>query len=264
MDWARSAKEFNFARDYGDYWRKESPDPGRMQIRRNTSLALCQAISGKIDPAAMMKFLRNHHEGTSTAPRWGVPETFWATLCMHDNPKGRNHTAASEVCHLRESMPPLLRQVYWASFSNPCCNVFKPLYLHGTKAPANYAQGTSTYSADSPWWWANRIKLLCDLNYPALNPWVRGTFDETEKWILQRQPDYEAQAMNLLKKGNQEAAVALLQKYLEENFSRIEREYKKLNEELPSKLDTTGIKFLFLDYLKEWTSKKGVPLPLQN
>lgn len=264
MGWTKSAKDFNFARDYGDYWRKDSADPGAMQIRRNTSLAACQAISGKIDPAAMMKLLRNHNEGTNVAPRWSAPESFWPTLCMHDKPSAGYHSAASEVCHLRESMPPLLRQVYWAGFSNPCSNVFKPFYLHGPKPPAGYAQGTSSYSSDSPWWWANRIKLLCELNFPALNPVVRGTFDETEKWILKRQRDYEAQALDLLKTQRQDAAVALLQKYIDENCSRIAVEYRKLNDDLPASLNAAGIKFLFFDYLKDWTSKAGVPLPVRN
>jgi len=264
MGWTRSVKDFNFARDYGDYWRKDSADPGRMQIRRNASLALCQALSGKIDPPATMKFLRSHNEGTSIAPRWAAPETFWPTLCMHDNPRAGYHSAASEVCHLRASMPPLLRQVYWASFSNPCCNVFKPFYLHGPKVPIDYARGTSTYATDSPWWWANRLKLLCDLNYSALNPVVRDAFDKTERWMLERQRDYETQALNLLAKGNREAAAAILQKYVDENCSRIEREYRKLNDDLPPRLKTAGIKFLFLDYLKDWTSKAGIPLPLQD
>jgi len=263
MGWTKSAADFNFARDYGDYWKKESPDPGAMQIRRNESFTLCQGSSGKIDPAAMMKFTRNHHEGTVVGPRWGASETFWATLCLHDNPKSGYHSAASEVCHLRAWMPPLLRQVYWASFSNPCDNVFKPFYFHGPKVPANYGEGTSTYSADSPWWWANRVKLLCDLNYQALNPAVRGVFDETEKWILQRQSPYESQALDLVKKDQQGAAVALLQKYIDENCSRIEKEYKMLNEVLPVQLETVGIKYVFTDYLKDWSSKKGVPLPIQ-
>jgi secernin len=148
--WTKLKEDFNFARDYGDYWGKDSPNPGNMQIRRNASYALCQRMSGKIDPKTMMKITRNHHEGTALEPRWGAAETFWATLCMHDSPKSGYHSAASDVCHLRAEMPPLLRQVYWASFSNPCCNVFKPFYLHGAQIPADYAQGTSTYSTDSP------------------------------------------------------------------------------------------------------------------
>lgn len=161
-------------------------------------------------------------------------------------------------------MPLLLRQVYWAGFSNPCSSVFKPFYFHGPKPPADYSRGTCTYSADSPWWWANRIKLLCELNYSALNPAVRGVFDETEGWILQRQCNYESQAMDLLRKKQQDAAVALLQKYVDENCSRIETEYNKLNEELPAKLEATGRRYLFLDYLRDWTTRAGVPLPFKN
>jgi hypothetical protein len=106
------------------------------------------------------------------------------------------------------------------------------------------------------------VKLLCDLNYQALNPTVRGVFDETEKWILQRQIPNESQALDLIKKGQQEAAVALLQKYIDENCSRIEKEYKMLNKVLPMQLNTVGIKYVFLEYLKDWSSKKGVPLPI--
>ncbi len=261
--WARSAKDFNFARDYGDYWRKDSPNPGEMQVRRNASLALCQRIQGKIDPAAMMRLLRDHHEGTLIESRWGAPETFWPTLCMHDNWKDGYHTAASQVCHLRASMPPLLRQVFWASFSNPCCNVFKPFYLNGPKVPATYAAGTSTYASDSPWWWAHRVKLLSDLNYRSLNLGVRAVFDETEKWILERQGLQEARALDLLGKNQADEATVVLQQFVDENCVRIEKEYAMLNKSLPLQLETLGVKYLFLDFLRDWSVKKGVPLPLE-
>ena len=39
MGWTKSATDFNFARDYGDYWRKDSSNAGNMQIRRNMTLA---------------------------------------------------------------------------------------------------------------------------------------------------------------------------------------------------------------------------------
>jgi hypothetical protein len=49
------------------------------------------------------------------------------------------------------------------------------------------------------------VKLLCDLNYQALNPTVRGVFNETEKWILQRQSPYEFQALELIRGQQNEA-----------------------------------------------------------
>jgi len=128
--------------------------------------------------------------------------------------------------------------------------------------PASYAKGTSTYSADSPYWWANRVKLLCDLNYRALNPTVRAVFGLTEQWEMKRQRTYEAEALKLINAGNQTAAVRLLQQFTDENCDRVEKEYKMLNETLTTMLETVGIEYVFTDYLKGWSSKNGVPLPI--
>ncbi len=264
MGWTGSSDEFNFSRDYGDYWGKDSKNPGNMQIRRNMTLSCLKTDSGQISPASMMKINRSHLEGTVAEPRWGAPETFWATPCMHDSVGSGYHSAASIVAHLRAEMPPLLRQVYWAGFSNPCCNVFKPFYMHGPKVPEGYAVGTSTYSDDSPWWWANRINLLSDLNYRPLSPTVRAIFERTEDWEMLRQRRYEAEAQRLIAAGDAPAAVEILQKFVDENCERIEREYRMLNQTLPAMLETVGKDYLFTEYLKEWTSRKGVPLPLDH
>ena len=262
MGWTKSAKDFNFARDYGDYWRKDSKNPGNMQIRRNMTLSCLRRDFTHVTPASMMAISRSHLEGTFVEPRWSASESFWPTPCMHDTPQSGYHSAASFVVQLRAEMPLQLRQVYWASFSNPCCNVFKPFYLHGPKVPPTYATGTSTYSADSPWWWANRVKLLCDLNHPALNPTVRGVFDQTERWEMERQERMEAEALRQIKAGKEAGAVALLQQFVNENCERVEKEYRMLNQTLPEQLATIGVSYLYKDYMKEWTSKLGVPLPI--
>ena len=261
MGWAKSAQDFNFARDYGDYWRSESKNPGAMQIRRNMTLSCLRRDFAHVTPASMMAISRSHLEGTVVEPRWAAPETFWATPCMHDSPHSGYHSAASMVVHLRADLPPLLRQVYWASFSNPCCNVYKPFYLHGPAIPASYAVGTSSYTDDSPWWWANRVKLLCDLNYQALSPDVRAVFDATERWEMDCQAHAEADAAQLIKQGKAEDAEKALQQFIDANCGRVEKEYRALNQTLPVKLQNEGVRYLFRDYLKEWTSQKGVPLP---
>jgi secernin len=262
MGWTRSAKDFNFARDYGDYWRKDSKSPGNMQIRRNTTLACLRRDISLISVETMTKISRSHLEGTIAEPRWGASEAFWATPCMHDTPASPYHTAASMIAHLRGDMPPLLRQVYWAGFSNPCSSVLQPFYLHGVSVPESYSNGTSTYSSDSPWWQANRVKLLCDLNHNAACPRVRGTFDLTERWEMDRQKAVEAEARMMLARGNGAEAAKLLQRFVDENGDRITKDYRTLNESLPAMLKTVGIKFLYLDYLRDWTASKGVPLPL--
>jgi dipeptidase len=129
--------------------------------------------------------------------------------------------------------------------------------------PSGYAAGTSTYSVDSPWWWANRVKLLCDLNSRALGPTVRGIFDLTEQWEMQRQKRYEAEVIKLIREGRETEAVLLLQGFINENCARIEKEYKMLNQTLPTMLDTVGVEYVFTDYLKGWSSKNKVPLPIR-
>ena len=233
-----------------------------MQIRRNMTMACLRKDFSHVTPASMMQVSRSHLEGTVAEPRWERAETFWPTPCMHDNAHSSYHSAASFVAHLQAELPPLLRQVYWASFSNPCCNVFKPFYLHGPTVPASYSAGTSAYSGESPWWWANRVKLLCDLNHNALGPTVRGVFDPAERWEMDRQARVEAEALRQIKSGQESEAVKLLQQFINENCERVEKEYRMLNTTLPATLEKVGIAYLYTDYLKEWTAKEGVPLPL--
>ncbi len=261
--WTKSEAEFNFARDYGDYWRKDAKNPGGMQIRRNATLScLRKEQPGRITPATMMRISRNHLEGTIAEPRWGASETFWATPCLHDSPFNGYHSAASMVAHIRSGEPGPLGQVYWADFSNPCSNVFQPFYLHGPRVPANYASGTSTYSNDSPWWLANRVKLLCSLNHTALVPSVRGVFDKMEQQETEQQKTVEAAARKLIQAGREAEAVRVLQDFVDANVRHAASEYSRLNETLPPMLGKSGVKYLFTDYLKEWTGKTRVPLPL--
>ena len=232
-------------------------------MRRNATLQCLRRDVGNVSVDVMMRICRDHHEGTLLDPQWGAAESFWAMPCMHDSPKAPFHTAASMVAHLRGELQPLLRQVYFASFSNPCTNVFQPFYLHGPKVPAGYAVGTSKYSLDSPWWDANRVKLLCHLNFRALQPKVREIFGHIELAQAQRQTMAESQAQELLKAGNERAAALVLQRFVDENAERVAQGYEQLNALLPRALAEEGIRYLHIAYLKEWTSKAGVPLPLQ-
>lgn len=262
MGWTRSAADFNFTRDYGDYWRPDSKNPGSMQIRRNTTLSCLRTQIGGITPAGMMKIARSHLEGTIAEPRWSAAETFWASPCLHDNPNSGYHTAASMIAHLRTEGPAPLRQVYWASFSNPCTGLFRPFYLHGPVVPATYAKGDSTYSSEAPWWWANRVKLLCDLNYRRTAGIVRAAFDRTEAWEMDRQKAVEQQVCKLTEAGQKAEAVGALQEFVNTNCARAGKEYRMLNQSLPVTLDAQGIEYLFTSYTKKWTSVSRVPLPL--
>ena len=261
MGWTKSPAMFNFSRDYGDYWRKGTENAGAMQIRRNTTFHCLRRDTGKITPASMMAISRNHMEDSTLGPRWSPSEPFWATACMHESPADGYHTAASMVAHIRKDGDTLLGQVYWAGFSNPCSGVFQPFYPGLSTVPAEYAVGTSRYSDGSPWWQANRIKLLCALNHPALAPQARRRFDAEERQMNSEAADVESRVHRALAAGNRLEAERLLRDFVAANARRIQAERTELNEQLPGTLKEQGVHYLFSDYLKEWTAKTGVPLP---
>ena len=87
-------------------------------------------------------------------------------------------------------------------------------------------------------------------------------FDQTERWEMDRQATVEAEALRQVEAGNEADVIRLLHHFINENCERVEKDYRMLNEILPATLKTVGIEYLFTDYMKDWTSKKGVPLPL--
>jgi hypothetical protein len=91
---------------------------------------------------------------------------------------------------------------------------------------------------------------------------VRALFDETERWEMERQARVEAEAAECIRSGDEAEAVALLQLFSNQNCERVQNEYRDLNQTLPKKLTAAGLDYLYVDYLKEWTSGKGVPLPM--
>lgn len=259
MGWCKSEKDFNFARNYGDFTTR---DTSSSQNRANSNLRMLKAEQGGITVEYMMKICRNHHEGTVLSPRWGANESHFAQTCLHDCPNSCPYrTAASMIAHLRKDMPAMLRQVYWQSFSSPCVNVFRPFYFAGRTVPDQFGEGTHKYSPDSPWWSAEKMKRLCDLNYRRLAPVVQRVFQETEKWELERVRVIELEALKLVNRGDEQEAQRILQEFSNESVRRTAREYKMLAETLMQRISEVGIDFLWVDFLKENCRTNDLNLP---
>lgn len=257
--WCKSKKDFNYARCYTDFSFRHM---GNSQIRANENLSCLKKRQGDITVEDMFAINRNHHEGTVVAPRWTPNETFFHQTCLHEYPPHRKaRTAASMVAHLRKDMPEMLRQVYWQGFSSPCVNVFKPFYFAGQTVPEKYAKGVHQYSPDSPWWWGEKTKRLCDLNYAKFAPVVQKVFQETESWELQRAKEMEIEALKLIKQGKEKEAELLIQKFCAENTERIEAEYNQLEKKLIEMLPEVGVEYLFVDNLKKNCEINKLELP---
>ncbi len=258
--WCRSEKDFNFARNYGNYTTR---DTSSSQNRVNSNLRMLKAKKGQITVEYMMKVCRNHHEGTILSPRWAANESHFTQTCMHDCPNTRRYrTAASMIAHLRKDMPPMLRQVYWQSFSAPCVNVFRPFYFAGRTVPEQFGEATNKYSSDSPWWSAEKIKRLCDLNYRKLAPVVQRVFREIERRELERAKVIEDQALELINKGDEKKAEKILQDFCNENVKRTTKEYKTLIHSLTRMVPVVGIDYLWLDFLQDNCKTNSLDLPI--
>ncbi len=255
--WCASEQAFGFARCYSPPQR----DYTQAQNRANHVTSILREHKGDITVELMMNAIcRSHHEGTIEEPKWSPSDGFLRTVCMH-NALGHGRTSASMVAHLRKDNPPMLRAVYWASFSSPCVNVFKPFYFAGRTVPENYAIGEDTYSADSPWWWAEKVKRQCDLNYNRLAPKAAALFRETEEWALAKSRRVEAEAAKLARMGREEDARKLLREFSRECCARVEKEYARLHDVLEKTVAETGIDYPWVDELRETCEKNGLSLP---
>ena len=70
----------------------------------------------------------------------------------------------------------------------------------------------------------------------------------------------QAEAVRLIADAKENAAVDRIQRLVNENCARVKEQYGMLNQTLPSALKRAGIRYLYSDYLKAWSSKSGVPL----
>ena len=155
----------------------------------------------------------------------------------------------------------MLSKVYWGSFSSPCVNVFKPFYFAGQVVPERYGLGTNIYSEDSPWWMAEKMKRLCDVNYKKVAHLASDVFSETEKWELARSREVESAAIGLIKANKSEEAAQLLEDFSKQCLTRTEKEYKFLHQTLQDRVEEVGMDYLWPDFLRENCEINELSLP---
>jgi len=256
--WCKSREDFSFAYCYTD----PNYSYSRAQNRANSNLRKLNDHKGKITVEFMMDEInRNHNENTVEAFKWSPNDGMFATPCMHDNAINRGRTAASMVVHLRKDMPFLLSKVYWSSFSTPCVNVFKPFYFTSQGVPPHYSIGTNKYSEDSPWWQAEKIKRLCDLNYNIFSSVVRGVFSETEKLELTRSKTIEYEVLRLLQESKNVEAEKILYDFSTYCCTRTDKEYNLLQNILQQMIQELGSNYLWIDNLRENCKINSLTLP---
>ena len=202
--WCKGARDFNFARAYGDW---ERPFANR-QFRYRRGKELLARDAGRITVETMMAYLRDHYEGTFAAPQWSPQETLFQSICMHTSSQFPSETASGLVAELRGGEAPLQATV-WHAFGSPCLSVFRPCYLGGVGLPPELDQGSGKYDSGSPWWAFERLHRRVDAN-PTLAPVLRSAWQALEGRWLREAPNLEREARERVAAGSPERARSLL------------------------------------------------------
>ncbi|MGD9078403.1 MAG: C69 family dipeptidase [Desulfobacterales bacterium] len=175
--WLKSGETFHFARCYSDWFYTTFSASGR---RRNRSLELIRNMKGKINTAAAIQILRDHHE-TEYRP----DSHFLGTrICAHAaNKLARNasQTTGSLVAHLAPQT-----QTYWATgTAAPCTSVFKPFWFEGKVLPRFGIEPGNRFDPNSLWWHHEQLHRGMLLNYPDWIKRYSPERDELENSLMQ-------------------------------------------------------------------------------
>jgi dipeptidase len=239
--WCTSSRDFNFARVYGDY---ACHPVTRAMIRVRRGLQLLRQQRGQITCSTMMRFLRDHLEGTFLASEWTPGEHFYATLCVHEQNSDQwwsGQTAASMIVELRQDIHPLFSAECWVSMTAPYTSVFLPLYPRHVTPPRclslvgpqqTFQASNNTFMHTSPWWLFKRLQRHTEQHYTVLGAHVQQTWHALETQIQQQRVAIEQHAQHLLNNDAEAEAHALIQRFVNESVATALDHVKQLNQQL--------------------------------
>ena len=175
--WLKSGETFHFARCYSDWFYTTFSASGR---RRSRSLELVRNIKGKLNTAAALQILRDHHEFEYQPDS----HLLGNRICAHAaNKLARNasQTTGSLVAHLTPRT-----QTYWATgTAAPCTSVFKPIWFEGEVLPGLGIEPGHRFDPNSLWWHHEQLHRGMLLNYPDWIKRYSAERDELEKLLMQ-------------------------------------------------------------------------------
>jgi dipeptidase len=155
-------------------------DPGKEHLgnaaaRRDCTTSLLQSMVDRIEPADMMKMLREHGAGHRFHPQWRAECTIRRTVCMHAGADDRpGQTVGSLVSELRGG-----DSVHWVTgTAAPCISIFKPI-LVDAPLPAHGPPPTDRFDPNTLWWRHERLHRAA----------LRGDFAE---FLEQLRPERDA------------------------------------------------------------------------
>jgi secernin len=212
---------FNFATAYQD----PAIDLRPRACRLDRARSVLGSAHSPLSVQDMMALLRDHNGGDLPDGPRELP-----TICMHGSPTLPGETAASMVVHLRPDRPRELAVTCWTAFGSPCLSVFRPVYPFGVGLPDMLNRGGEQFDSTSPWWVFERLQRLVAVA-PALADDARAAMSALEAQFMAEAADAEAEATEILARGERERALNVLRALVDSTTKRSLELAHRLTEE---------------------------------
>ncbi len=212
----------------------------------------------KLTPADLMRFKRDHLEGTpfdmtkdAGAGPFELPYR-WRPLTWKYNGKeylneratATQQTGFSYIAQMRSWLPNPIGGINWFGVDDASSTVYVPFYCGITVIPHSYAEGNGdmlTYSDDAAFWSFNKVANFCYLRYNLMIEDVKKLQGKLESTFIKEIANSDQKAMDLWK-TNPESARNYLNEVTSERANSTVASWNKLFEYLLVKYIDGNIK----------------------
>lgn len=229
--WLNPEEPFDFTKAYTNPAPRQTASVPRWR-RLNK---LIEAAGEAMTQDQVKRVLRDHFEGELIEPRHGAFYGCFTTICMHAMTWDACQTAAALLAHWQDGLGWICR---WAP-SMPCCSAFLPLYFTG-RLPECLTLGGEKYDSDSLWWTVERLAEAVSVDEERFAPDVRQSLRQLELELEAEARKTESHAAELMARGDQAEANALLNDLMDSAANRLMELAKELFGQVHNQIEAAG------------------------
>lgn len=236
---------------YWDYVTGKDLEHGRMPLYVKPNR--------KISLSNMMSFMRNHYQGTELdktqgvgAGSFGSPYRCNPLYWEYDGVKYFNErstetvqTGFSFIAQSRNFLPDEVGGIIWFGVDDTGSTVYTPFYCSISEVPVEFRVGNGdilTYSDNAAFWVFNRLAHFKYLFYNRVIGDIQRVQNELETGYQEQVKEIDAQAVEMLKQGGKEEAIALLTDFSSKAGANTVRRWKELDNYLLVKYLDSNVK----------------------
>ncbi len=198
--WLNPEEPFDFAKAYTG--RLVSQPFGLQRYRRLNKLLEKQNVH---DFGSLSSILRDHFDDEIIEPRFGETVGTFMSVCMHMRDWGESEKSASLLAYYDEKIGIIGRYAP----VQPCLSAYIPVYMTG-KLPEKMERAEKRFDEESLWWQVKRLSLLVTVDERIYMDEVRAKLQALEIQFTKEGEKAEDEARQLIDKGMQDEAKAVL------------------------------------------------------